>query len=440
MMGRTRTALAALSLILLLSTASAALADQVLDQAKRLIEERKAREAYQLLMPLQAKRAGEVEYDYLLGIAALDAGDAQQAVFALERVLAVDPNNLQARAEIARAYFVLGERENARREFNTVSESQKLPEAARTTVDKYLTLLTPQQTFLNAFLEASVGYDSNVNSATSSNLIAIPALGGAVGQINPLGTQLPAGFAGIAGGASVSHALNKEWWVLGNAAYAGKFNFDHTQFNTGTIDVSAGLRWNRGPNAIVALAQGQSFQVDNSQYRRSLGGTAQWLHNLSARQQITVYGQYATLRYPDQSPRNADRAVGGLAYSQAFEGRYLPVAFVSGYAGEERDVNDAFSYLGFKPLGLRVGGQVTLHPTVVGFGSFGYEFRSYNGTEPLFLTTRRDDQYDATVGLNYVFAPKWTLRPQVAYTRVLSNIELNSYNRTVASVAVRRDF
>jgi hypothetical protein len=45
-----------------------------------------------------------------------------------------------------------------------------------------------------------------------------------------------------------------------------------------------------------------------------------------------------------------------------------------------------------------------------------------------------------SVGLNYVFAPKWTLRPQVAYTRVISNIELNSYDRTVASVALRRDF
>lgn len=435
-----RTALTALSLIVLLGSATSAFADQVIDQAKKLLEERKAREAYQLLAPLQSKRAGEVEYDYLLGIAALDAGDAQQAVFALERVLAVNPNHLQARAEIARAYFVLGEKENARREFKTVSESRELPEAARATVDKFLTQLTPRQTFLTAYLEAAVGYDSNVNSATDQDTIAIPALGGALGQINPLGTQLPAGFAGVGAGASLSHSINQEWWLLGNAAYAGKFNFDHTQFNTGTIDVSGGVRWNRGANALVGIAQAQSFQVDNNQYRRSLGGTGQWLHNLSARQQLTVYGQYAAVRYPDQSVRDANRAIGGMAYSQAFAGRYLPVAFASGYAGNERDINDGFSYLGFKPAGLRLGGQLTLHPTVVGFGSFGYEHRRYNGVEPLFLTTRQDNQYDVIVGLNYVFAPKWTLRPQVGYTRVNSNIELNSYDRTVASVALRRDF
>jgi len=439
-MGRIRAALTALALILLLSGPTAAFADQVLDQAKRLLEERKAREAYELLMPLQSQRAGEVQYDYLLGIAALDAGDAQQAVFALERVLAVDPNNVQARAEIARAYFVLGERENARREFKTVSESRDVPEAARATVDKYLTQLTPQQTFLTGFLEAGVGYDSNVNSATNQGQIAIPALGGAIGQINPLGTQLPAGFAGIAGGFSVSHAITPEWWLLGNASYAGKFNFQHTEFNTGTLDGSIGARWNQGPNALVALLQGQGFAVDNTQYRRSFGGTAQWLHSLSARQQVTVYGQYANLHYPDQSPRNADRTIGGLAYSQAFQGKYLPVAFASGYAGNEQTDNATFSYLGFKPAGLRLGGQLTLHPTVVGFGSLGYEYRDYNGVDPLFLTNRHDNQYDVTVGVNYVFAPQWTLRPQIAYTRVLSNIELNTYNRAVASVAVRRDF
>lgn len=435
-----RTALSALSLILFLAGSMPAFADQVLDQAKKLLEERKAREAYQLLIPLQSKRAGEVEYDYLLGIAALDAGDAQQAVFALERVLAVNPNHLHARAEIARAYFVLGEKENARREFKTVSESRELPEAAREAVGRFLTQLSPQQTFLSAYLEASVGYDSNINSATSQNTIAIPALGGALGQINPLGTQLPSGFAGAAAGASLSHAINPEWWLLGNASYTGKFNFEHTQFNTGTIDASAGARWNRGANALVALGQAQTFRVDNNQYRRSLGGTGQWLYNLSARQQLTVYGQYAAVRYPDQSVRNADRAIGGMAYSQAFEGRYLPVAFASGYAGNERDINDGFSYLGFKPAGLRLGGQLTLHPTVVGFGSVGVEHRTYNGVEPLFLTTRRDNQLDLVVGLNYVFAPKWTLRPQVGYTRVNSNIELNTYDRTVASVALRRDF
>src|SRR5262245_64922836 len=44
------------------------------------------------------------------------------AVFALERVLALQPDNHLARAEIARAYLALGERDAARREFERSEE------------------------------------------------------------------------------------------------------------------------------------------------------------------------------------------------------------------------------------------------------------------------------------------------------------------------------
>jgi tetratricopeptide (TPR) repeat protein len=435
-----RTAQAALALLPYLFAAGIALADQLTDQAKRLLQERKAKEAYDLLMPLQSKRAGEVEYDYLLGVAALDAGDAQQAVFALERVLAVDPNYLQARAEIARAYFVLGEKENARREFRTVRESRELPEEARAAVDRFLFALEPQRTFLRGYVEATVGYDTNVNSATSRTTVALPALGGIIGVLDPLGTQISDGFWGLGAGASLSHALTNEWWALGSVAYNGKFNFDEDRFNTGTLDGSVGARWGRGDDALIGLVQGQRFAVDNDNYRNSVGGTAQWLHNLSPTQQVTVFGQFAALRYADQEPRDANRAIGGVAYSQAVQAAFSPVVFASGYAGEEKERDSNYPHLGHKPAGVRLGGQLSFAPTAVGFASLGYEYRRYNGPDPFFLTTRRDQQLDVILGLNYGIAPQWTVRPQFGYTRNFSNIDITDYDRIVTSVSVRRDF
>ena len=88
-----------------------------------MVAQKNPKAALELLLPLEGDRAGNLEYDYLLGLAALDAGDAQQAVFALERVLAVNPDYQQARAEIARAYVELGERENAKRELQNVLAS-----------------------------------------------------------------------------------------------------------------------------------------------------------------------------------------------------------------------------------------------------------------------------------------------------------------------------
>src|SRR5512146_895783 len=98
---------------LLFAFAAGASADAFTDRAKRLIEQGQQKAAYDLLLPQESARAGDPVYDYLLGIAANDMHDYERAVFALERVLAVQPNNALARAEIAKAYFAMGERETA---------------------------------------------------------------------------------------------------------------------------------------------------------------------------------------------------------------------------------------------------------------------------------------------------------------------------------------
>ena len=82
------------------------------------------RQAFQLLEPHEQARAGDPAYDYLLGIAAIDSGELTRGVFALERVLAVNPNHAQARAEIARAYFLMGENKVARQEFEQVKQAR----------------------------------------------------------------------------------------------------------------------------------------------------------------------------------------------------------------------------------------------------------------------------------------------------------------------------
>jgi hypothetical protein len=430
-----------LVLVLWLWTAMA-WADATLDQAKAYLQQKNPKAAFALLEPLQSQRAGEVEFDYLLGIAALDAGDPQQAIFALERVLAINPNYLQARAEIARAYFVLGERDLARREFEAVkARGGEIPPEARESIERYLSALAPQQTEFKAYVELAVGYDTNTNSATSKSAIAIPAFSGQVAQLNPLSVREGAWFGGLSGGASVSHPVSEQVALIGAATYAGKFNQQHADnFDTGQVDLSAGARWAAGNNQIVGIFQGQRFWVDNETYRNSRGGTLQWLHNFTPAQQITLFGQYAALRFPDQSPNDANRWIVGVGYSQAFAARYSPVFYISGYGGEQKQTDDAFSWLGFKPYGARVGGQLSFTDRILAFGAFSYEYRTYNGSEPFFLVKRRDDQYDARLGLVYGFAPKWSLTPQVAYTNNQSNIQLSEYNRTVASVSVRRDF
>ena len=73
--------------------------DATLARAKQLIDSKQPQAAFDLLDPLEQTRAGDPDFDYLLGVAAIDAGKLTRGVFALERVLAVNPNNAQARAK-----------------------------------------------------------------------------------------------------------------------------------------------------------------------------------------------------------------------------------------------------------------------------------------------------------------------------------------------------
>jgi hypothetical protein len=74
------------------------------------------------------------------------------------------------------------------------------------------------------------------------------------------------------------------------------------------------------------------------------------------------------------------------------------------------------------------------------FGLLSYEQRAYGGDEPAFLVTRRDNQVDLGLGMNYEPSPSWLLVPQVTYTNNHSNVELNTYDRTVVSLSLRRTF
>ena len=109
--------------------------DEIVDRGKQLIDSGKAGEAYALLKPLEEDRAGDPNFDYVFGLSALDSGKPLEAVFALERAVDAAPDSGPARAELARAYLMLGDTDDARNEFDKVQEMD-LPADVQQTIDK----------------------------------------------------------------------------------------------------------------------------------------------------------------------------------------------------------------------------------------------------------------------------------------------------------------
>jgi tetratricopeptide (TPR) repeat protein len=419
-------------------------ADELTEAAKRLLEQRRAREAYQLLLPHESARAGDIEYDYLLGIAANDAGEAERAVFALERVLALQPDNHLARAEIARAYLALGEREAARREFDTV-RAQAIPDAAKANIERMLAAIRAAETTrIEGFIELGGGYDSNVNAATASSQItiptAVPGIGGATLVLDPLSQQREDAFAAASAGVNLTQKLAGAWALLAAASGLARLQQDEKQFDQLTLDGSLGARWSRGSDAVTLAGQLQSFELDYARFREVRGLVAQWQHSYDDNRQASLFGQYSQLRYPTQSIRDADREVLGAAYGKAFVARYSPVLFGTGYVGRERERASDVPHLGNELWGVRLGGQLAIGRGW-GFGATAaYEERRYGGPEPIFLETRKDRQSDLSAEVSYLLRAHTTVLARIAYTDNRSNLPLTRFDRSVAGISVRFGF
>jgi len=424
----------------LVAFATCAAADALTDRAKQLLRDRQYKQAYELLLPQEPNRAGDPEFDYLLGIAALDSGDHERAIFALERVLALQPNNHVARAEIARAYLAGGEREAARREFETVRR-QQIPEEAKETVDRYLsTIAAADVTQIRGYLEAGFGYDSNVNSATSLSQFAIPGIAGTALFDFSSANQRSDHFLSFAGGVNFTRKLSPAFAIVGGGSASAKSNIDEGQFDTYNIDGTLGGRFTSGKEAFTLALQAQQFGVDFLRYREAAGVVAQWQHNYHERRQATVFAQATKLTYPTQPIRDANRGVIGIGYATAGTGDYAPALFTSVYGGQEREEADGVPHLGHDLAGIRLGGQVRMG---LGWGIFAnasHERRLYGGTEPAFLVRREDRQYEVAAGVSYLLYSATTLVVQLAHTRNDSNIVINDFDRTVASMLVRVNF
>lgn len=420
---------------------AAVLADSQTDRARSLIEQGQGAEAFRLLDPLESERAGDPAYDLLLGIAALDAGQGTRGIFALERVLALEPNNVRARAEIARAYMVVGEADAAKAEFETAKRQGVPPEVA-TTIDKLIIAIDRMadagRTLVKGYVEGSVGYDTNINAAPNRNTVAIPGLGGLPFTLSPNSRNVKDGFGSVGGGVSVRHPLTRDLALVGGLAGSQRWNFGNPRFDTGNVDAHAGLVLSLDRNILSLTAQSSTLYLDADDYRQATGLTALWQHNLDARNQLSAFFQYSDLQYANQPSRDADRYVLGAAWAHAF--RDGPVTFLSAYGAQEKEQKANVPYLGHDAYGLRAGGQWSLDGRTTVFGGLTYEHRRYGGSDPAFLTRRIDKQYNVNVGATYALSKELSVTPQFIYTDNQSNAGLNDYHREMLSVTVRREF
>ena len=414
-----------------------------LARAKALILEGKGAEAWAMLEPYEFRLAGQPDYDYLLGVAAIAAGPPARATLALERVLAVNPNHAAARLDMGRAYFALGEYERARTELKDVLAHDP-PPAARDTIERYLAAIK-QRTHRGAarvtgYAEVSVGHDSNVNAGITQTSLYLP-LFGVTFTLAPSVTRQDDDFASLGGGIDLTLPVSDSWSLVAGADGQQRSNSKLDTYDYRSVGANVGVQ-HATEGALTRITLGTNhYDLDNVAYRRMQSLNVQWRRQYDRRTQFTLYGQDLRLRYVQPATRSesSNMVILGVGGVRTLDEATRSFVFGNLFVGDDAATDLRID--GSRRLsGARVGFQRELRGNADWYATLGVQHSRYQQVNVLFDVARRDWQYDIVLGANWRLNEAWSLRPQLAYTRNDATTPINDYDRSVVSVTLRRDW
>jgi len=415
------------------------------DEIKVLMEAGRNKDAYAFGRQ-HPEALGDPAFDFFFGIAAIDAGSAGEGVLALERYLLNFPDNVSAQLQLARGYFALGEDARAREEFSGILKKNPSSDVTAT-VERYLDAIrlreTRYRTSSGGFVEAGVGYDSNVNGGVANSNITLPGLGPQI-TVSPSGTQQSSGFGWLAAGGYLSHPVAPGVALFGSGQVDAKLNFTESTFDQANLNLSGGVSYRQEQSLYRLGANFTNLWVDDRDFRATYGATAEWLYQIDQQQSTGLIGQYARLDYSgSQSPRDAN--YWGLigTYRKLFNQAWQPILSVALTAGTEDTLTNRPDLVR-NIYGGRIGVSVTPQAKWGVSLAYGHLQSDYKG--PLTLgpgipPITRKDKYDGIdAAVTYLYTKNLSFKGEVLFSKNHSNIALFEFPRNIAAFKVRYEF
>jgi len=416
------------------------------DDARILLEKGNAAAAADLLDASLTQNLTNVDHNYLLGIAMLDSGRAGAAVFAFERVLALQPDHAMARAELARAMIELREYDAARTELQQVRRAP-IPADVAIKVDAMLAALdrkisertlTSGATILSGYVEGEVGYDSNINTATSNSSVVIP-LFGLPALLTGYSRAQSSGLVGVNGGLAAQKRVADGVDVYGAADARLRYHTDNNDYLPAALSVGGGVRVTRGDDQVSLGANYFTYYIGQYRNDSQFGVYGQWQHQFDARNAGGLFVQHVWAEHPIAPALDTRLTVLGGNWVRALEGKGTPRLTLTGWvANDEEQGQDPTVGRAF--YGVKLGAEMKPADQWRIFGSLAVQNSRYGGQSVFFGVKRQDERYDLNLGAAYKPEGIWTYTTQLSHTRNQSNIAINDFSRNLLVVSARRDF
>lgn len=393
-------------------------------------------EALGLAAALRDEWEGDPGFDYLYGLASLEGGRHQDAVFALQRVLFFEPEQLQVRAHLARAHFLGGELDRAEREFNAVLAGSPPVEVSRS-IRAYLAEVTrlrsQQRPSLSGFVELGAGYDDNVNTASSLEAIATP-----IGTF-PLGAdgrEQDSGYNAVRGQLSYQHPLSRRRTLDVVLAASLRNHFSAGQFDLDSYRAEAGYDMSLEDHRLRAAVHVGHVTLDGSEFQWSGGVSGSWIAEVRD-WELQAQARLSLIRFPDANSRDVDQFLLLLRASRVFERDLLSLDLLAGREEATRDEGEHH--------GRDFASVAATWQHLVGGGHAPYmrlmlQGSRHHAQHPVFAERREEVMYAGSAGWNWIVNPALSARGELSYSRVDGNLDLFEYDRARVEAALRYRF
>ncbi len=411
--------------------------------AQKLLMEKRAAEAFMLLAGLEEQYAGDPDFDYLFGVAALDSGAPTEALYPLRRAVDSRPEALGARVDLGRAYFEVADYESARAVFKELQSMSPPPQAAAV-IESYLVAVDRasrryRKTFA-AYVGAETGFDTNANAATSAaNFLGF--------QLDDTARATESPYFGAELSGDYTMPLVPRWRLLVGAEVNNREYSDAGFVSRLQLGASTGLRYEKGGMQADALVDALQLQVDGDNNLSAFGITLGTVLPIAAGWGFEGSVRAAGLRFQsDFSERDVDQilvSAGLVRGLSILRGGRAQLALQLGQDSEVESGSpygrDLFGLRGELVVGMSPRVQLLAHAELA-TADYGQWVFSNDAED---TTAAREDVTFATeIGANFADNRYrgWLLRTSLRYAQNASDIDFYDYDRVDVGVSIRRFF
>ena len=427
---RIRRALRCLALVLPLAAGAASL-----DDLRQLVDSGQYDKAWQLAAA-NPQLIGDVHFDFLYGVAAVNSGHVAEGILALERHLAAVPGNDRARLELARGYYLVDEFARARAEFEFVLRYNP-PAAVRENINRFLQAMAlrdagqRRNTAARLYAEAGAGHDSNVNGGTYRDEVQL-----AFDTLKPIGNskEIPDNFVEVAVGGQQEMRVSNQLSVFAGVDLDQKSNLNAKDFDLTNMTANVGFARIAGPGLYRGTISVNGFQVGGARYRDTLAGLAEASYSLGPQTGLSLAAGYSEMRYAGaENVRNERMTQFAGVLTQNFPAFAGSPQLGLRVSLAQEDNEQMRPDLGRKTVLARLFGSFSPAERLrVTAGLTGYT-QKYGAEDIVFGSVRRDTIWNIDLVAVYALAPNWTLRAEYVNLVTKSNQDLyDSRHQTIA--------